>query len=281
MPSYQRRQVSSVFLFFFCTLSLVNVATAKPAKRIIALSPHAVEQLFAIGAGDQIVAAVDHADFPEQAKSIPSIGGYHGIQIERVLELNPDLIVVWGKGNKPDDIKRLKELGLNLYDSSPSTLDDVANDLFQLGKLTGHSQQAHTVAEKYQQKLKQIRTDNADKTKIKVFYQLWSNPLMTVAKNSWIQQLISACNGDNVFYNASSDYPQVSIENVLLTEPRVILQSQDKGNVIGVDWSKWSTIPAVKMHHIYQLDADLLHRPTPRAILGIKAVCHALDKARN
>ncbi|WP_133407817.1 cobalamin-binding protein [Parashewanella tropica] len=265
-------------------LALVFVtvsAIAKPAERIIALSPHAVELLFAIGAGDSIVATVEHADFPEQAKQIPSIGGYHGIQLERVLELNPDLIVVWGKGNKPKDIQRLKQLGFKLYDSSPSTLVGIETDLLKLGKLTGHQQQAKAVVTKFQQQLRSIRTSNANKPRVKVFYQLWSKPLMTVAKNSWIQQLISVCNGDNVFYSASSDYPQVSIENVLLAKPEVILQSQDEGNIQGIDWSKWPSIPAVKHHQIYQLDADLLHRPTPRAIDGIKLVCRTLDKARS
>ncbi len=267
-----------------CVIIFILVSSsvfAEPAKRIIALSPHAVEQLFAIGAGGSIVAAVDHADFPNAAKKIPSIGGFHGIQIERVLELKPDLIVVWGKGNKPDDIKRLQQLGFKLYDSSPETLDGIAGDLLKLGKLTGHQLQAEKVAKQYRQKLAVIRQQNINKSKIKVFYQLWSSPLMTVAKNSWIQQLISACNGDNVFYSASSDYPQISIENVLLTEPQVILQSKDEGNIQGVSWEKWPTIPAVKQNNIYQLNADLLHRPTPRALAGVKAVCDALNKARN
>ena len=253
---------------------------AKPAKRIIALSPHTVELLYAIGAGDSIIAAVEHVDYPEQAKSLPSIGGYHGIQMERVLELNPDLIVAWGAGNKAADLNKLKQLGFNVYDSSPTKFADIASDLVALGKLTGHQQQAKKVAAEFTQQLKHIRNENADKKRVRVFYQLWSNPLMTVAKNSWIQQLILVCNGQNVFYNASSDYPQVSVENVLLAEPKVILQSKDKGNTQGIDWSKWPMIPAVKQHHIYQLNADLLHRQTTRAIEGIEAVCHALDKAR-
>ena len=282
-----RRKKNSVILglikksivCYFC-LFMVNSAFAKPAERIIALSPHTVELLYAIGAGDSIIAAVDHVDYPQQAKKLPSIGGYHGIQIEKVLQLNPDLIVAWGKGNKIDDINRLKQLGFKLYDSSPKKLTDIATDLIELGKLTGHQQQAETVAARFMSQLKSIRAENAKKERISVFYQLWSNPLMTVAKNSWIQQLISVCNGDNVFYDASSDYPQVSIENVLLTDPQVILQSKDKANVQGIDWQKWSSIPAVKQHHIYQLNADLLYRQTPRAIAGITAVCGAMDKAR-
>ncbi len=103
---------------------------------------------------------------------------------------------------------------------------------------------------------------------------------MTVAKNSWIQQIIDVCHGDNVYIDAASDYPQVSLESVLLKMPEVILQSQDEGNVLGVDWNKWQEIPAVKQQHIYQLNADLLHRAAPRALLGVNALCGALDKAR-
>ncbi|ABI37928.1 periplasmic binding protein [Shewanella sp. MR-4] len=269
------------FIALGLSLALLPIAAmAEPAKRIIALSPHAVEMLYAIGAGESIVAATDYADYPEAAKKIPSIGGYYGIQIERVLELNPDLIVVWDTGNKAEDINQLKSLGFKLYSSSPKTLEDVAKEIEELGALTGRTEQASQVAADYRNQLLQLRSENAAKSEPKVFYQLWSTPLMTVAKNSWIQQIIGVCHGKNVFYDAASDYPQVSLENVLMTLPEVILQSEEEGNVKGVDWSKWTEIPAVKNQHIYQLNADLLHRATPRALLGVKAVCDALDKAR-
>ncbi|MFB2652961.1 cobalamin-binding protein [Shewanella seohaensis] len=269
------------FIALGLSLALLPMeALAEPAKRIIALSPHAVEMLYAIDAGESIVAATDYADYPEAAKKIPSIGGYYGIQIERVLELNPDLIVVWDTGNKAEDINQLKSLGFKLYSSSPKTLEDVAKEIEELGALTGRTEQASQVAADYRSELLQLRSENAAKSEPKVFYQLWSTPLMTVAKNSWIQQIIGVCHGKNVFYDAASDYPQVSLENVLMTLPEVILQSEEEGNVKGVDWSKWAEIPAVKNQHIYQLNADLLHRATPRALLGVKAVCDALDKAR-
>ncbi|GIU31656.1 cobalamin-binding protein [Shewanella schlegeliana] len=267
----------------FVALSLFisgSVFAAEPAKRIVALSPHSVEMLYAIGAGESIVATTDHADFPEAALAIPRIGGYYGVQIERILELEPDLVVVWGSGNKAEDITRIKELGFRVFDSNPSTLEAVADELESLGELTGHQVQAAKVADDYRRQLKQLRSDNAAKPEVSVFYQLWSTPLMTVAKNSWIQQIIAVCHGDNVFIDAASDYPQVSLETVVLQEPEVILQSQDEGNIIGVDWSEWAEIPAVKNEHIYQLNADLLHRAAPRALFGIEALCDALDKAR-
>ncbi|MCL1080242.1 cobalamin-binding protein [Parashewanella spongiae] len=267
-----------VLLNTLCLLAFT--AYASPVKRVIALSPHAVEQLYAIGAGELIVATTEHADFPVSAKNIPTIGGFHGIQIERILELAPDLIVYWGSGNKTDDIQRLKQLGFNLYNSDPKTLHDVVLDLKVLGELTGRQKITEKVINDFKTKLTRLRLANHKKTKVKVFYQLWSNPLMTVSKNSWIQQLIQVCNGENVFYDAEGDYPQVSIENVLLVKPEVILASKDKGNLQGINWEKWSMIPAVKNGNIYPLNADLLHRPTPRALDGIVAICQAIDTAR-
>ncbi|WP_246028561.1 cobalamin-binding protein [Shewanella atlantica] len=254
--------------------------SAAPAKRVVALSPHSVEMLYAIGAGESIVATTEHADYPQQALQIPRIGGYHGIQIERVIELDPDLVVVWGSGNKAEDIEKLNNLGFKVYNSDPKTLEAVATELEELGELTGHQERAAMVVADYQMQLKELRATNSVKPKVKVFYQLWSSPLMSVAKNSWIQQIIDVCHGENVFYDADSDYPQLSLENVLLKMPEVILQSQDKGNILGVDWSPWQEIPAVKNNHIYPLNADLLHRAAPRAILGVKSLCDALDKAR-
>ncbi|ASJ95717.1 cobalamin-binding protein [Shewanella marisflavi] len=253
---------------------------AAPAKRIIALSPHGVEMLFSIGAGDSVVATTDHADFPDAAKAIPRIGGYYGIQIEKVIELDPDLIVIWGGGNKREDIERLTQLGYPIYNSDPKTLEAVADDLLALGKLTGKEREAERVAEQYLIGLKALSKENRAKAAVRVFYQLWSVPLMTVAKGSWIEQIIEVCHGENVFRDAANEYPQVSLEAVLLKQPQVILQSQDEGNVRGIDWSAWQEIPAVKQRHIYQLDADLLHRAAPRAILGVESLCQALDRAR-
>lgn len=273
--------IQGVIGLFFCLYLLCSTdVLAQPAKRIIALSPHAVEMLYAIGAGDTIVAATDYADYPEAAKKIPRIGGYYGIQMERVMELNPDLIVVWDSGNKAEDINQLRTLGFNLYGSDPKTLEGVAKELEELGQLTGHVEEASKAAAAYRAELIRLRVENAKKSEPKVFYQLWSTPLMTVSKNSWIQEIMSVCHGQNVFYDADSDYPQVSLENVLLTLPDVILQSEEEGNVKGVDWRQWPEIPAVKNQHIYQLNADLLHRATPRVLLGVQALCDALDKAR-
>lgn len=162
--------IQGVIGLFFCLYLLCSTdVLAQPAKRIIALSPHAVEMLYAIGAGDTIVAATDYADYPEAAKKIPRIGGYYGIQMERVMELNPDLIVVWDSGNKAEDINQLRTLGFNLYGSDPKTLEGVAKELEELGQLTGHVEEASKAAAAYRAELIRLRVENAKNQNLRYF----------------------------------------------------------------------------------------------------------------
>lgn len=254
---------------------------SKTPLRIVALSPHSVELLYAIGAGEHLVAVTDYADYPEAAKSIPRIGGSYGIQMERLIELNPDLVVIWQSGNNLDDINQIKQLGFKVFNSDPQSLEEVATLMTMLGEVTGYSEQAHAAATLYQDELSRLKKANKDKAKVKVFYQLWSSPLMTVAKGSWIQHSLDVCGAENVFYDAKSAYPQISLENVLINLPEVILGSQDDGNLNGVDWSAWPELPAVKNQHIYQVNADWVHRPSPRSLLGVKQICDSLDKVRS
>ncbi|MBO1270923.1 MULTISPECIES: cobalamin-binding protein [Shewanella] len=271
-----------LLLIMFSASALADVATpADVAKRIVALSPHTVELLYAIGAGEEIIATTDFANYPDAAKQIPRIGGNYGVQLDKLLALSPDLVVVWGDGNQAQDIARIRQLGLPLYISAPHTLQDVTKDLLQLGKLTGHEAKAAQVAATYQRQLQAIQQHNASKTPVKVFYQLWSNPLMTVANGSWMQQLLQVCRGDNVFADAATAYPQVSLEAVLMRQPQVIIKTAETGNPQSLNWQQWPEIPAVKNQQIYTIDADLLQRPTPRLVQGLTQLCQVLDRARS
>lgn len=254
----------------------------KKAERIIALSPHSVEMLFAMGAGDKIIATTDYADYPAQAKKIERIGGYQGILIERVLELNPDLIIVWQSGNKSEQSAQLKKLGFNLYYSNPTTLDSIAQEIADLGDLVGHQEQAEQLAYQFNQHLAQVKKQYSKKSPVKIFYQLWPAPLQTAAGNSWIQHMLNICQGDNIFNDAANDYPKVSIENVVIRSPEVFIiplaVNQQKPD--DINWQKWPELPAVKNNQLYYLDADLLHRASPRVLDGLDALCESIDKAR-
>ena len=136
----------SQILFSWLVISS-PILSAQSAQKIIALSPHSVEMLFEIGAGDRIIATLEYSDYPEAALKIPRIGNFTGIQIERVVELQPDLIIAWKSGNKATDLVKLESLGFKIFYSQPKTINEISSELLKLGALTGLNDEASTAAE--------------------------------------------------------------------------------------------------------------------------------------
>lgn len=271
-------------IVFGLLLFAVNVpqAIADKPLRIVALAPHIVENLYAIGAGDLIVGTLDYADYPQEATKIERIGGYNGISIEKLLMLKPDMVIAWKSGNQAEDLAQIKRLGIELYLSDPSSIEGVASEILKLGQITGHIEQSKQVAETFTAKLNAIKVTQKDKTMLTGFYQLWPEPMMTVSKNTWINQLIETCQVTNVFANSDTDYPQISIENVIVTKPQVIIIPDEKSKRVmpTVNWQQWPEIPAVKYEQFISVNADLLHRFTPRMLDGLAQMCDKVDVSR-
>ncbi len=273
-------------LFFTLLLAsisvLANDSDDNKKPTIIALSPHIVEMLFDIGAGDQIIGTTSFADYPEQAKKIPRIGNYMRIQIERVIELQPDIIIAWKSGNPSDDLARLAQLGFNIVYSQPHSFKDIANELRLFATLTGHEEKGKTVAKKFEQELNVITKTYQDKIEITGFYELWSRPLTTIAKKSWPQQFLNICKVKNPFEQVLTPYPQISIEQVLPASVQLIIQplSSNQKDREGFNWQDWELIPAVANKNIIQPDADAMHRMTLRSLEALKALCREIDEIR-
>ena len=253
--------------------------------RIVALAPHIVEMLFDIdpNIGEQIVGTVEYADYPQAAKTIPRVGGYYGLQVEKILTLQPDIVIAWQQGNKKTDLEQLERLGLKIVYSNPANIDDVATQLRAFGKVLLAEKQAEVAALKFEQKLANIRQQYANKTPIDVFYQLWPQPMMTINKNTWIHQLIEVCQGRNVFGDNPTDYPHISIENVMVAQPQIIVIPDEKSKKVQpeIQWHKWPEIPAVKANAFIEVNADLLHRFSTRMLLGLADLCRDIDNARS
>lgn len=281
------RLISKIWTLLFCSLALLlsvdTVAKDNYPQRIIALAPHIVESLYEIGAGDRIVATVDFADYPEQALNIPRIGGYHGLQMEKILELEPDLIIVWKTGNRLEDIQQLEKLGLPIAYSETGGLEDVARELLHFGELTGQLKQAKQSAANFTQALQQTKAKYQGKKQLRGFYELWPNPMRTVNKNTLISELMHTCGISNVFADSVNDYPQVSVENVVVSKPDVIILPDEKSNKPQpkTDWTPWRFIPAVANDAFISVNADHTHRFSSRLLIGIETICQQADQIRN
>lgn len=259
-----------------------KVVLQKPAQRIVSLAPHITELLFAAGGGARIVGAVRYSDYPTAAKRIPQIGDANQIDLERIITLKPDLLVVWQHGNPERQLAQLRKLGVPLFYSEPRKLNDIPDSVLRLGQLMNTNQQATKSATQLKQSLAQLTKTHKNHAPIKVFYQIWHQPLYTLSEQHIVNDAIRLCGGENVFAKLKTIAPSVSIEAVLLANPEAIFVTGTKEQAKEeLDfWKHYPTLSAVQYANLLNLEGDLLSRPGPRMIAGTAQLCEKLEQAR-
>jgi iron complex transport system substrate-binding protein len=256
-------------------------ATEHP-PRIVSLSPHITELLFAAGAGGRIVGVDDASDYPPAAARIDRLGEVDQLDIERLLKMNPTLVIVWGSGTPPRSNAELERLHLHLYVTEQRRLDDIGTTLIDFGRLAGTLPIAAEAAREFQVELAQLRDRFAGRPRLKVFYQVWDRPLYTLSGAHVVSEVLSLCGGDNIFADLSTLAPAVDKEAVLSSDPDVILigAAGEDGARQARDWNKYASLRAVQRHHVFNVDPSLIGRMAPRILLGIRQVCSFLDQSR-
>lgn len=254
--------------------------TSKPARRIISLAPHITELLYSAGAGQYIVGTVAYSDYPESAKKIKRVGSYNKFSIEEIIALKPDLIVAWDSGNPHHIVEKLKSLGYPVFVNRPRHLKDLPSIVKRLSLLT-HTNADKTIAD-YLKKYNNLKKRYANKRKVKLFYQYWNSPLMTINGEHIISDVIRLCGAENIFENVNVLAPAVSVESVVQSGVEIIIVGglQKHHTQWLADWRKWSDLPAVRNNHLYNVNPDLLQRHTLRIIDGAEIMCKKIDLVR-
>ncbi len=259
-----------------------EVSLPSPAKRIVSLSPHITEQLFALGAGDALVGAVEWSDYPQAALAIPRVGSSSAINYEVVLRLDPDLVLVWLTGNGEQVANRLRSLGLTVHVQEPERLEDIPRVMADLGMLTGRESEARAITEGFTTRIDTLRQSYAGRSPVRVFHQIWNQPMITLNGDHLVSDIIRLCGGVNIFAEAPALVVNTSLEAVLLRDPQLIVVSEADGEPppwIG-DWKKWPGITAVANDQVRVIDPDLLHRHGPRIADGAERMCEFVEMAR-
>ena len=247
----------------------------RPPQRIVSLTPHLTELLFAVGAGAQVVGVDSASDYPQTAQVLPRVGDYSRINFERILALKPDLLIVWVGGNRAADIHGLNKMGLPVLHTQATRLDDVARLLRLVGRASGHAGEGDAAARDFSARLAALQARAARQPPVSVFYQVWDRPLMTVGGTHWISDALALCGARNVFADLRVASPVVSREAVLRRAPALIVSGSDAPDA-SRQWQHFASLPAVKNQAFVRVDADRLHRPTPRLIEGVAELCAAV-----
>lgn len=259
-----------------------QVRLAAPARRIVSLAPHVTELLYAAGAGERLVGAVEYSDYPAAARALPRVGGYAQPDLEGIVALRPDLVVGWASGNPPAQTARLEALGLTLYYSEPRRLDAIPAELERLGRLAGSEAAADAAAAAFRARLDALRGRYAGRLPVPLFYQIWDRPLLTVGGVHIISDLIGLCGGVNVFGALAGLTPQLDREAVLAADPEAIIASgMGEARPEWLDeWRQWPQLLAVKRGNLFFIHPDLIQRHTPRLLDGAERLCGELEEAR-
>lgn len=250
-------------------------------KRIAALSPHLAELVYAAGAGGQLAAVVRYSDYPAAAKRVPQVGDASRVDMERLLALGPDLVLGWKSGNPAPELARIEALGFPLFVTEPRRLTDIARLLRTVGALAGTSTTAEAAATAVEHELEILRRQYGSRAIVRVFYEIWHRPLLTVNGEHIISDVLALCGGHNVFADARLFTPAVSLEAVLAARPDVILggSSASAPGDLEREW-RGARIAALRDLPTRYVAPDLIQRQTPRMVAGARAVCEHLDAIR-
>lgn len=259
-----------------------EVCLPAPAERIAALSPGATELVYAAGAGDRVVAVVDYSDYPPEARDVPSVGSHTRLDLERLAALRPALAIGWVTGNPPQQLETLESLGVPVFYLEPRAFDEVASAIERLGELAGTREAARKEAKQFRDGMAEIRDRYADRSPVRVFYQVWDEPLMTVNDDHLIGKVLTACGGVNVFGDLDRLVPRIDDESVLDANPEAILAGGmgEENRQWLTHWEQYPSLTATTSDNLFFVPPSLIQRPTPRLLEGSRLFCEKLETAR-
>ena len=262
-----------------------EVTLAEPAQRVASLAASNTEILFAIGAGEQVVARDAFSDFPEAALDVTDIGGGWGeIDTETLLSLDPDLVLA-AEINAPEQVQALEELGLTVfYLANPEDIEGMFDNLLIVAALTGHESDAQALIGELEARVAEIDEKIAVASEQPlVFYELDgtdANAPWTSGKGTFIDLLIARAGGENLGNMLEDAWAQISIEDLITQDPDLILLGDYVwGGVTPKDVatrSGWEAITAVQNGQVHPFDDNLVSRPGPRMVAGLEELAELL-----
>jgi len=249
----------------------------RPPQRIISLVPAVTEILFKLDLQDRVVAVTDYCNYPEAAKKLPKVGQYSRPSLESILLYKPDLVIASASMNRRSLIKRLETLHIQVYVVNPHNVTETMQTMTTIGAISGHQKEAKTAVADIQAKLSRLENQLEQTQKPRVLTFIMLQPLTVAGPETFIDDIISRGGGKNIVPPGPSRYPTWNSEALLAFDPEVIIVSAHPGQPAPQNiFQQWPQLQAVKNNRIFQINADLLHRPGPRMTLGIEAMAKAL-----
>jgi iron complex transport system substrate-binding protein len=253
----------------------------EPAKRIITLAPNLTELVFAAGAGERLVAVVEYSNYPADARQIPRIGDAFRIDLERIAELAPDLVIAWKSGNPQAALQMLEQMDINVWHVEIARPEEIPTVVEDISRAAGTESTGHPAARQMRRRLEALKHRNAGKPTVDYFYQVAARPLYTINGNHIISRGLKICGGANIFSKLPVLAPQVTVESVIVANPQAMIAPDTTGEAPALEtWSGWPGLRATQEENFIYLPADEISQATPRLLDSLEQACELLDQVR-
>lgn len=254
-------------------LGLVSTL-AGASERIVSLAPHLTEWVYSLGQEQDLVAVSAYSNFPEAAQSLPRVADYRGADLSAIAALSPTLILAWEGGNRPQDIARLKSLGYEVFSSTITQPEEIASELTRLAGRLDAAAKGARLAEQFRQQLDELHARYQRTAPVGVFYYSWQAPLMSIGPHAWPNKLLNMCGATTIFSDAPSDYPQVSLQQVIRRQPAVLIAASKDD--IQQHQHFWAPHRSILSAPLLRVNPDITSRFTLRLTGELSTLCKKL-----
>jgi ABC-type Fe3+-hydroxamate transport system substrate-binding protein len=235
--------------------------------RVICLMPSVTDTVFALGAGDDVVAISDYTKYPAAALTKPSVGDLIKPSIETILSLHPDLVIGYQPKGPMEVTEQLERVGIPIFLVSPHGIAGIMHSVETIGQALNRTPQADALVHSLQQRVDAVKARTKGQLAPRVFMPIWYDPITTIGKNAFITEVIEAAGGRSVTDDLPAEWPQISMEVVLERAPDALLLVRGGKMTLPVlqDRPGWSSMAAITAHHVYYVD-DRMYSASPVAI---------------
>ncbi|HMP40557.1 MAG TPA: cobalamin-binding protein [Roseiflexaceae bacterium] len=262
-----------------------EVTVPADAARLISLAPSTTEILFALGAGERVIAVDDFSDFPAEVGNLPRIGGLdYSYNTEQIVALEPDIVFA-AAITSPEAVQQLTQLGISVVvvGTFETTFESVFDDIRLMGTVLGRTATADDTVAAMQQRLAALTDLVATaNTTPRVYWEIDATDETkpySIGPGNFIDDILTRAGGVNIFATSDNPYPQVSAEQVVAGDPQVIIMSNAAyGTTVESLLARpgWDVISAVREQRVYPIDDNLVSRPGPRIVDGLEAAARLI-----
>lgn len=273
-------RASFTALVVLMLMSGLTMCAESTPGRIVTLAPACAEVVSGLGWAEMIVGVSDYTDYPESTRALARVGSYVNPSLEAIVALEPDLVVATSDGNPPPLLSRLRDLGIDVFVLDLRTWDSIRATIRQFGRKYGAGDRADAVVGEMNRVTGCITraTSTRDKPRVLMAWDL--DPAISPGKNAFTNELVRLAGGDSVTEGAPTEYPRLTIEQVIALKPDVIVGSTMDPSVDIERWrswlGRWNVIPAIANERLHMFDGTNLDRPSQRVVFGVRSLAEVL-----